>query len=111
VRIVARVFLVVAFLLAQHAAVSHQIWHAAGAHPAVASASDVAYKHAPRSPNQLLCDFHSALGTVLGIVTAAAAACLVSEPPPSTPVAIAIAWASESAPQPHSRDPPRSLAQ
>jgi hypothetical protein len=55
-----RTFLVVALLLAQHAAIAHQLQHAAGV---------------PQE-DSILCESHDLLGTVLGV----AAATLPSEP-------------------------------
>ena len=49
---VLRVFLALALLSAQQAALSHQLWHVAD--------------HGPQPAQELLCDQHDALGTVVG---------------------------------------------
>lgn len=60
-----RVLLVAALLLAQHAAITHEIWHAAGA----ASAQG---PQPPAGKSNKLCDLHDLLGTVLGAASGAA---------------------------------------
>ena len=93
-----RVVLVVAVLLAQHAALAHQYWHASTA----SAAADA--KKSPKSDR--LCQLHDLLGTVLGIAGGAATApafLALAEPGfIATPVA------AREAPllTPHSRDPP-----
>src|SRR5260370_32695099 len=93
-----RLLLVVAVLLAQHAALAHQYWHASGA----SVAADA--KKSPKSDR--LCQLHDLLGTVLGIAAGAA----------STPTFLALAEPGfiaapalvreASLLTPHSRDPP-----
>lgn len=61
-RLIARVLLVAAVLLAQQAAVDHELWHASGA-PTAQDSKSLAGKK--------LCDFHDLLGTVLGAVSVA----------------------------------------
>jgi len=58
-RNLARIVLAVAFLVAQHTALAHQIWHAAG-------------EPAKSSQSSRLCDQHAALGTVLGALNGCA---------------------------------------
>jgi hypothetical protein len=62
-RSLARVVLAVAFLLAQHAALAHQVWHAAG-------------QADKTSQNSKLCEQHAALGAVLGAINGFHAAAL-----------------------------------
>ena len=103
-----RVLLVIALLLAQQAALAHQIGHlAAGSPHSVASVP--AGDPSDKSQRDRLCDLHSSLGTVLGALSGALALSFHGAPhdiqfaDPSTP-AISIA-----APVPASRDPPSSL--
>jgi hypothetical protein len=107
----ARAFLVFAFLLAQCVAITHQIWHASTALPHHATKAIDGYDHQKRSPTDPLCYFHSALGTVLGIVAASVTAVWLSEAPKSRPLFVAVASASEPAPHPTSRGPPSFLPQ
>lgn len=103
-----RVLLVVALLLAQRAALAHQIGHLAAGNPHPV-ASEPAGDAPAKSQRHPLCDLHSALGTVLGALSGALALSLQGALPdiqfadPSTP-AISVA-----APAPASRDPPSSL--
>lgn len=63
-QVIARLFLVCAVLLAQQTALAHDLWHAAGAQAGAADS---------KSPTgKKLCDLHDLLGTVLGMVSAAA---------------------------------------
>ena len=55
-------FLVAAFLLAQASGLAHQVWHAG---PLGAHAADTG-DHKQPAKKDPLCDFHAALGTVLG---------------------------------------------
>jgi len=63
-----------ALLLAQQAALTHQVWHALGG--GVAHASDAAKsgERNPRAPQDPLCKLHGALGAVLGAFEGAAGA-------------------------------------
>lgn len=61
----ARFFLIAAFLAAQTAGVAHQAWH--DAVPVVAH-TDEATSEGQAPQKSLLCDFHTALSTVLGAV-------------------------------------------
>jgi hypothetical protein len=89
--------LVLALLAGQHAAVSHQIWHASGAH---------GLEGGKTSPEHQLCDFHSALDTVLGLVTMAVVPSPLVEPP-HTPFAPAVVLTvAATPPLPSSRGPP-----
>jgi hypothetical protein len=66
----ARFLLIAAFLIAQTAGLAHQAWHDAGAAVAHAATDGVGDGKAPKkSP---LCDFHAALGTVLGALSCGA---------------------------------------
>jgi len=94
-----RVLLVAALLLAQHAALAHQYWHA--------SASQAAQgPKAPQPQGDRLCGFHDLLGTVLGIAGGAAPAptfLALSEPGFTTASAVD---REATLLAPHSRDPP-----
>lgn len=94
-RFLARLLVVAALLGAQHTAQSHRLWHAgeSGGEP----------KH------EQLCDFHGALGSVLGAIGGSGAA---SEPPSPSDLPIEAARtpaASRSGLTPSSRDPPAFL--
>lgn len=89
----ARVFLAVAFLLAQHTALAHQVWHAAG-------------ETDKSSQNSKLCEQHAALGAVLGALNGYQGFVALAD---ATPVRIAAAHspaASLPALPPASRGPP-----
>ena len=104
--------LVLAFLVAQQAAISHQIWHAAAA-PShhVAQPVDQYHYDKDQSPNDQLCAFHSALGTVLGAISTAVVPDCVAELPQSDVFRSVVASASQPAPRPASRGPPSLLPQ
>ena len=98
-----RVLLVAAFLLAQHSALAHQVWHFAG------GAQDTQADPASKSKSHPLCDQHVALGTVLGALNASSAACVFAEPAPlHLPAAHVPAAVAASFP-PASRGPPAVL--
>lgn len=61
----ARILLILAFLVAQSAGVAHQAWHDVGG-LAAAAESDAVDSKAPNK--NLLCDFHTALASVLGAI-------------------------------------------
>jgi hypothetical protein len=99
VTILARLLLVVALLFAQTGGVVHEIWH---------STTELAAggKAPQKSP---LCDFHSALGNVLGALD-----CAASQPQldAQSPVALAAADAAPARFSPfvsRSRGPPALL--
>jgi hypothetical protein len=105
-RRLAQFFFAAAFLAAQAAGVAHQVWHDAA--PVTAHADEAASDGKAPQKN-LLCDFHTALSTVLGAVggTIHAAA-------PDVQSAIAFAGVDASAiglstPAPRSRAPPALL--
>jgi hypothetical protein len=62
-----RVLLVVALLIAQQSALAHSIWHigAAGQHGVASQPAD-----SQGARNDRLCDLHTALATVLGVLNA-----------------------------------------
>jgi hypothetical protein len=62
-QLIARVFIILAVLLAQHTAIAHDLWHATGAAQSPQDSKSLAGKK--------LCDFHDLLGTVLGAVSVA----------------------------------------
>jgi len=93
-RFLARLLVVAALLAAQCTALSHELWH-------VGESGD------PKQ--QQLCDFHGALGSVLGALGGSATAC---EPPSFSDVPMEVdraPAASRSGLTPSSRDPPRLL--
>lgn len=94
-----RALLVFALLAGQHAAVSHQIWHAAGADAREAGKA---------SSQRALCDLHGALDAVLGAL-ASGFAVLASEAgaTPFTPPPVLAAAAPP--PLPASRGPPAAI--
>jgi len=57
-----RVFLVVAVLLAQQAAIGHQVWH-------LSSSNSVAGDATKAPKGDRLCSLHDLLGTVLGVAS------------------------------------------
>jgi hypothetical protein len=107
-----RLLLVLAFLVAQQAAISHQIWHAAAApsHHAAQAVDQYHYNNS-RSPNDQLCAFHSAMGAVLGAITTAVVPDFFAELPRSEDFRAVVASASQPSPRPASRGPPSLLPQ
>jgi hypothetical protein len=100
-----RVLLVVALLVAQQSAFAHQVWHLAktgGAAAAIAAPE----QQPPQSRADRLCDFHSALATVLGAVSAATPSALPAAALYMTFVSSALPAFSIAAPLPASRGPP-----
>ena len=98
-----RLFLVAAFLLAQQAALAHQVWHSTGNGGKPVAAGEQGKRGNP------LCDQHDALGTVLGALSAGALpAAEVDVAPVHFPAAI-IPAAGVSSLTPVSRGPPASL--
>lgn len=90
--VLARLVLIVALLAAQHAAFAHELWHLDG--------------ERGQPAQQTLCDFHDALGAVVGVADAAPAA---HELPGFAEVAPAPAFFAPAAVgrvQPASRGPP-----
>jgi hypothetical protein len=97
-RMLGRVLLVFAILLAQQTALAHQYWHASNA------ALSAEAKKAPKTDP--LCDFHDLLGTVLGVAGGATpipAFLALAEPGFAAVAAIVREPALLAA---HSRDPP-----
>src|SRR5258706_7482349 len=60
-----RILLILAFLVAQSTGIAHQAWHDVGG-LAAAAESDAADGKPPNK--NLLCDFHTALASVLGAI-------------------------------------------
>lgn len=95
----ARLFLVAALLAAQQGALAHTVWHSA----------DVTHDESPATESGLLCDQHSALGTVLGALGNAQSAGDASAVPGAA-IAVAPSVAAPATPlTPSSRDPPSRL--
>jgi hypothetical protein len=90
-----RIFLALALLCAQQAALSHQVWHAG--------------KQSAPPPQEQLCDQHQALDTVAGAVDAPVAALDAEAPAASAFSFSAPAPVATPAPAPSSRGPPSFL--
>ena len=103
-----RVFLVLALLIAQQAALAHQVWHAAAGAPHAAG-TQAGKEPLGNPPQERLCDLHSALGTVLGALAGTAVPLFVAVLPETDFAAPPLQAASLAAPAPASRDPPVSL--
>ena len=102
----ARILLILAFLVAQSAGIVHQAWHDVGG-LAAAAESD-----APdtKSPNKnLLCDFHTALASVLGAIHGDAPAIDAAAPLTTAFIAADVPAARLSSLAPRSRAPPALL--
>ena len=106
-----RVLLVFALLLAQQSALAHQIWHAspvtthAGA--GVAAGTEGSDDSAP--PQKQLCEFHAALGAVLGVLQGAAGLAQLADAPRCEFVNADFPALSLPALPPASRGPPQNL--
>jgi hypothetical protein len=106
VRLALRLVLVAAFLLAQAAGIAHQAWHDAGGFAAQAGTGAPEGKAPPKNP---LCDFHSALASVLGAIQGAPAASVAIASPPPFFLAAEVSAARFSSFAPQSRAPPTLL--
>ena len=98
-----RVFLVLAFLLAQQTAFAHQLWHVfdrASLQTALQGNTDSSKTNNP------LCDQHAALGTVLGALNGFYALALLAETAPLHFAAAHSPAASLPGLPPASRGPP-----
>ena len=94
-----RVLLVTAFLLAQQAALAHQIWHA--------GVESTQIKALPEGAGgNPLCAQHEALGTVVGGLSACLSVAVFLETPPVHFPAAHVPWAGTAGPSPSSRGPP-----
>lgn len=103
-----RALLIFVLLLAQQTALAHQLWHAAfGVPQATATVAD--NELSGNASQEGLCDLHSALGTVLGALTGAAALSLAAVLPETQFVVPRLLVPSLAAPAPASRDPPAPL--
>jgi len=101
-----RALLILALLVAQQAALAHQLWHAGfGVRQVTATVADS--ERSGSSTQERLCDLHSALGTVLGALSGSSAAPAVAVVPETGFAALSESVASLAAPAPSSRDPPR----
>jgi hypothetical protein len=89
----ARFVLTFAFLVAQHTALAHQIWHAAG-------------EPQKNTQNSQLCDQHAAFGTVLGALGGCSALALFTDRAPEHFQATHSPVASTPRLPPASRGPP-----
>ena len=101
-----RALLIFALLLAQQAALVHQLWHASLGVRQV-NATAVCNERSGSAPQEVLCDLHSALGTVLGALAGAAIAATPVIVPDTGFAVTRTSVASLAAPVPASRDPPR----
>jgi hypothetical protein len=102
-----RTLLIVAFLVAQTAGMAHQIWHDAGAQVADAGIDGAVDGKAPKkSP---LCDFHTALASVLGAMSGSHAASEAIVSPQAVFLAADVPATRLSTLAPQSRAPPTLL--
>ena len=92
----ARLFLVAALLVAQQGAIAHGVWHSAAGAPV----------QQPGTEGTLLCDQHTALGTVLGVLGNAQPVTLATVQRAAASPAATQAVAPAALPSPSSRDPP-----
>ncbi len=106
-RVLGRIFLIAAFLLAQTSAMAHQLWHF-GPLVAHASGADVG-QHGTAPKKDPLCAFHAALGTVLGVLSGNAPASLLADLPDAQVDAAAVSAAVVRPLPPTSRGPPTLL--
>jgi hypothetical protein len=103
----ARIALLAAFVLAQHTALAHQIWHLGGHSQQTAFSNADSYGgDAPQS--NLLCDFHSALSAALGALDSTPIAFPVSGPYQNDYIHTAAPAVVVPALPPASRGPPLS---
>ena len=98
----ARALLIAAFLLAQQAALAHQVWHLGGNSTEAKVLGD-------GSKSNPLCGQHDALGTVLGGLSSSLVLAMFEELPPVQIPAANSPAASTSSPSPVSRGPPAFL--
>jgi hypothetical protein len=96
---IARLFLIAALIAAQQSAIAHGVWHFAGAGAPQQSSQD----------EGVLCDQHTALGTVLGALGNADAAQQPATHGACAVPAAAHACAPTALVAPSSRDPPSLL--
>jgi hypothetical protein len=102
----AQYFLAAAFLAAQAAGVAHQAWHDAA--PVVAHTDEAAGEgKAPQK--SLLCDFHTALSTVLGAVSSGSQAASLDAQAALPFLSADVPARSLSSLAPRSRGPPTLL--
>ena len=87
-----RVFFALALLSAQHAALSHEVWHLG--------------KHGPQPAQKQLCDQHEALGTVAGALDSPVVPVACERPADFLFPSLAHAAASRPWLAPSSRGPP-----
>jgi len=106
VKLLGRLLLVVALLFAQAVGVAHQVWHDAA--PVVAHA-DEATGDGKAPQKSLLCDFHTALSTVLGAVDGGSHAGSPEVQPAVAFVGVDVSVTGRSSLTPRSRGPPTLL--
>ena len=104
-KLLGRLPLVLALLFAQTAGMAHQAWHDAA--PVAHADEAVGQGKAPQK--NLLCDFHTALSTVLGAVDGASHAPVADVQSAIAFVAADASADSLSGPTPRSRAPPTLL--
>jgi hypothetical protein len=101
-RVLARLFIAAALLVAQQSAIAHQIWH-------VAAPAQQATGVDPQDQDaggKGLCDLHTALGAVLGALGSADATPEFTAPQADAVPAAALSPAPSAPVPPSSRGPP-----
>jgi hypothetical protein len=102
-RVLARLFIAAALLVAQQSAIAHQIWHFAAAPAQQAAGVDPQDQDAG---GKGLCDLHTALGAVLGALGSADSAPEFTAPQADAVSAAALSPAPSASVPPSSRGPP-----
>jgi hypothetical protein len=95
-----------ALLAAQHSALAHQLWHSAAQSALLMAAGDSDQQD---HGNELLCDLHAALSTVVGGVDSAYAAAPLPDFAAEAFAAVVSSPPWIAGPLPSARDPPPLL--
>lgn len=95
-----------ALLAAQHSALAHHLWHSAAESSLLAAAGDADQQG---HDNELLCDLHAALGTVLGGLSGMHVAAPLCDLSGNAFAAVACPAPCVPGPAPAARDPPSLL--
>jgi len=106
-RRLATILLAAAFLVAQAGGIAHQAWH--DVHPLASHAGTDAGSDGKAPQKSLLCDFHTALGTVLGALSGTSALAQAVPPAAIAFIAADVPTARFSTFAPQSRAPPALL--